>query len=97
MNDSKTAETCDKCGKPFEILIVDFERAMKDDLPILCSDCQTITLNEQMDYPPSVVFKYKVCQAGDTDFDFYGAEGWELVAVDNGTAYFKRGYYQEPP
>jgi len=96
MDDLHTMETCDECKKPFEILIAAFELAMKDDLPILCSDCHGILLDQQMDNPARVVFKYKLSSARHVDFDDLGAEGWELVAVDNGQAYFKKEYFEEP-
>ena len=99
MDDLTTDEICDKCGNPISILISDFEQAVKDNLPILCSDCHEISLNEQMDNPPSVVFKYRIAELGKIqDFDILnkaGAEGWELIAVDNGQAYFKQEYYHE--
>ena len=97
MNDLTTDEVCDKCGKTIEILIADFEAAMKDDLPILCSDCQAEFLNEQaeMEKPPERFFEYKVCPSGDAGLDFLGSEGWELVSVDNGLAYFKKEYFEE--
>ena len=95
MNDLKTAETCDKCGKTIEILIADFEDAMKDDHPILCPDCQA-TLNEQAENDlPYMVFKYKAISIELADFDGLGLEGWALIAVDNGIAYFKREYLRE--
>jgi len=102
MGDLTTSETCDKCGKTIEILIADFEAAMKDDLPILCSDCQAELLNEQAeDDLPDVFFKYKIEElAKIQDFAVLnkaGSEGWELVAVDNGEAYFKKAYHQEAP
>ena len=95
MDDTKTAETCDKCEKPFEILITDFERAMKDELPVLCPDCQDMLLAQQMDNPPGVAFKYEVCGVKGTNFDVLGTEGWELIAVDNGQAFFKKEYFKE--
>lgn len=97
MDDLKTAETCDKCGKPIEILIADFEQAMKDDLPILCPDCNTEALNEQAeaDKSPDVCFKYKVVSTELADFDALGLDGWELVAVSEGMAYFKIAYFRE--
>ena len=96
MGDLTTSETCDKCGKTIEILIADFERAMKDDLPILCPDCQAELLNEQAeDGLPDVFFKYKVVSTVLADFDALGLDGWELIAVSAGTAYFKKAYYQE--
>ena len=51
MDDLTTDEVCDKCGKTIEILIADFEAAMKDDLLILCSDCQALTEEVEDDLP----------------------------------------------
>ena len=58
---------------------------------------------------PDVLFKYKVIPVAyrnkeihETElvfineyFDFLGSEGWELVAVSEGAAYFKIGYFRE--
>ena len=95
MGDLKTAETCDKCGKTIEILIADFERAMKDDLSILCPDCNTEALNEQAEAEklPDVFFTYKVVPTELADFDALGAEGWDLIAVSDGMAYFKQIHF----
>ena len=96
MDNLKTAETCDECGKPIEILIADLERAMKDDLQVLCPRCNTIMLNEQAEAEklPDVCFKYKMISTEDS-FDELGLDGWELVAVSDGQAYFKISYFRE--
>ena len=101
MDDLKTDETCDKCQIPFQILITDFEQAMKDDLPILCPGCNTVALNEQVEAEklPDVCFKYKTVRLGVIQdyavLNKAGSEGWELIAVDKGQAYFKIGYFRE--
>ncbi len=97
MNDLKTDEICDRCKKPFKILIADFEQIMKDGDSILCPDCETKVLDEQAEAEksPKRCFEYKICQRKSTDFDFLGKEGWELIAVDNGMVYFKREFYEE--
>jgi len=94
MDDLKTNEICDKCQEPIKILIADFELAMKDGLPILCSNCKTL-IEEAEDGLPFMVFKYKSVRVDRADFNVLGAEGWELIAVDNGQAYFKKEYFEE--
>lgn len=97
MDDLHTAETCDKCQSRFQILIKDFDLAMKDDLSILCPACNTEALNEQAEAEklPDVFFKYKVVPTELADFDALGLDGWDLIAVSDGMAYFKRGYFRE--
>ena len=97
MDNLTTAETCDNCGKPIEILIADLEQAMKDDLPVLCPDCNTEALNEQAEAErlPNVCFKYKLISIELADFDRLGLDGWELIAVSDGKAYFKIAYFRE--
>ena len=94
MDDLKTAETCDKCQSPFQILITDFEQAMKDGISILCPDCKSLA-EEAEDGLPYIIFKYKAISIELTDFDGLGLEGWDLIAVDNGIAYFKRECLRE--
>jgi len=94
MGDLTTSETCDKCGKTIEILIADFEGAMKDDLPVLCPDCQALT-EEAEDGLSYVIFTYKIVPVGGTDFNILGLEGWDLIAVSDGMAYFKQTHSQE--
>jgi len=97
MEDLETDEHCDKCEEPFKILVKDFEQAMKDGDPILCPDCETKVLDEQAEAekPPKRCFEYETVLREGTDFDYLGHNGWELVAVDNGLAYFKREYLEE--
>lgn len=97
MEETRTDETCDKCKKDIRILISDFEQIMKDGDLILCPDCETTMLDEQAETerPPKRCWQYKVCHSNDMNLDVFGAEGWELVAVDNGQTYFKREYYEE--
>lgn len=97
MNDLETNEICDKCKGPISILIADFERAMKNGDPILCPDCETKPLDEQAEAerPPKRCFEYETVSREGTDFDYLGQNGWDLVAVDDGLAYFKRERFED--
>ena len=97
MNDLKTDEQCDRCKKPFSILIADFEQVMKDGDLILCSDCETKMLDEQAEAekPPKRRFQHKTCPIKEIIVNDLGIDGWQLVDVDNGQAYFKREIYNE--
>lgn len=97
MDESKTDETCDKCKKPISILVTDFERAMKDGDPILCPDCETKFLDEQAKEEKLLkrCFEYKLISIVDAPFESIGLDRWELVAVDNDIAYFKRERFED--
>ena len=97
MSDTKTDEICDKCKEPFKILVTDFVQIMKDGDPILCPDCETKVLDEQAETekPPKRCFEYKVCQVEEILVSDLGIDGWELVSVDNGKAYFKRERFED--
>jgi len=97
MNDLRVDETCDQCEQPINILVSDFEQAMKEGDSILCPDCETKVLDEQAESekPPKRCFEYEIVSVEGTDFDHLGQNMWELVAIDNGLAYFKREYFYE--
>ncbi len=93
----ETDERCDQCKKSFKIPVKDFEQIMKDGAFILCPDCETKIIDEQAEAekPSKRCFEYETVSIKSTDFDYLGRNGWELVAIDNGQAYFKREYYHE--
>lgn len=97
MEQPETDEQCDRCETYFTILIKDFEQIMKDGDPILCSECETKALDEQAEAerPPKRCFEYKICQVEKIVISDLGIDGWELVSVDNGQAYFKKEFYEE--
>ncbi|GAG75998.1 unnamed protein product [marine sediment metagenome] len=97
MDELETDETCDKCKKPISILVTDFEQIMKDGDLILCPDCETKMLDEQIEAerPPKRCFEYKLISIIDAPFESMGLDGWELVSVDNDIAYFKRENYEK--
>ena len=97
MEETRTAEQCDQCKESFEMLVKDLEPLLKDDLPVLCPDCETKIIDEQTEAekPPKRCFEYEVVSRKETDFDYLGQNGWRLVAVDNGLAYFEREIFIE--
>ena len=102
MEDLETDEICDRCKEPFKIAVKDFEQAMKDEEPILCTGCQTKAVDEQIEAekPPKRCFEYmrkpieESPEMGDV-FANLGREGWELIGFNAGQAYFKREYLEE--
>lgn len=96
MDELLTDENCDRCKQPFSILVEDFERAMKDGDSILCPPCEMKALDEQAEAekPPKRCFEYKICPIGGIIINDLGIDGWELVSVDNGQAYFKREKFE---
>ena len=92
-----TDEICDRCGADITVSIEYFQRAMKEGEPILCEECYGILLDEQTEAMPKRCFEYKsiMLPVDDIEFDQHGRDGWELVSVDNGIAYFKREYMKE--
>ncbi len=97
MESLSTLEQCDRCKKPFEILVKDFEQIMKDGDSILCPDCKTKVLDEQAEAekPPKRCFEYKLLSITKAPFEDAGRDGWELVAVDDDLAYFKRERFEK--
>jgi len=95
MDGLTTFEQCDRCKKQICILVDDFQKAMKDGDPVLCSDCYSEFLDEQTETIPKRQFEYKVVTALEAPFHDIGMDGWELVSVDCGFAYFKREKYEE--
>jgi len=85
-------EVCDRCGKSIQVSVRYFEQAMKDGELILCNECLGEYVDEQTEEMPKRCFKYTVGNVTKIDINEYGTEGWELVSVDNGVAYFKREY-----
>jgi len=95
MNEERVDEICDRCKEPINILVSEFERAMKAGEPILCPDCYSEYLDEETEeLPPNRCFEYKIEELGGIQhlavLNKAGSEGWELVSVDDGKAYFKR-------
>ena len=86
-------EICDRCKKPINILVKDFEQAMKNEEPILCPDCYSKFLDEETESLPKRCFEYKIVSTDEAPFCDIGLEGWELVSVYDRAAYFKREYY----
>ena len=97
MSDLTTDEQCDNCKIRINILVSDFEQAMKDGDLILCPDCETKMLDEQAEAekPPKRRFQHKTCRIEELIVNDLGIDGWELISVDNGQAYFKREIYNE--
>ncbi len=93
----ETDERCDQCKESFKIPVKDFEQIMKDGDLILCPDCETKIIDEQAEAekPPKRCFEYETVLIKSTDFDFLGRNGWELVTIDDGNAYFKRERFEE--
>ena len=90
-------EVCDRCKKDITISVKYFEQAMKDGDPLLCQECYGKLLDEQTEVMPKRCFEYMTIHhpVDDSEHNKNGAEGWELVSVDNGMAYFKREYIKE--
>jgi hypothetical protein len=88
-------EVCDRCKTPVTVSVEYFQRTMKDGEPVLCAECLSAWMDEQTQVMPKRCFEYLVQNLEDTLFVGLGAEGWELVSVDNGIAYFKREYMKE--
>ena len=90
-------EVCDRCKTPITVTVKYFEQAMKDGEPLLCSECYGKLLDEQTEAMPRRCFEYKsiMLPVDDIEFDQHGRDGWELVSVENGIAYFKREYIRE--
>jgi len=95
MDDLSTQEVCDKCKEPFEISVEYFEQALKDGEPILCPVCLGKYLDEQVEMIPKRQFEYNIFFLTGGSLDNLGKDGWELVSVDSGIAYFKREYLGE--
>ena len=110
MDDLETDEQCDRCKEAFSILVIDFERAMKDGDPILCPDCETKALDEQAEAekPPKRCFEYiflsiieAPLESPDeqirklTALNELGHEGWEAFAIFKAEVIFKREYYKD--
>lgn len=84
---------CQECGKAFMVSAHTFEEHEEDGSLDYCPEC-TDFLNKEAP-PPKRCWEYRICERESTNFDFLGNEGWELVTVDNGLAYFKREYFRE--
>lgn len=109
MDKEKTNEICDRCKQPISILIVDFERAMKDGDSILCPDCETKTIDEQTEAErPKRCFEYIFLSIIKPPLENpeeqvrklaalneLGHEGWEAFAVIKDEIIFKREYFED--
>ena len=100
MAGDRVDEICDRCKKEISIPVKDFERAMKNEEPVLCPDCYSKYLDEQTEEMPKRCFEYKTISIHERflredGLNKLGPEGWELITVDSGWAYLKRECYKE--
>ena len=89
-----TEEVCDICGVAITISIQEFEATMTAEGQILCDECfrKALDAQEKEDAAnkPKRQFEYWSGIVIHTDFDQVGVEGFELVTIAEGIAYFKK-------
>jgi len=90
-------EMCDRCERPIRIMVSAFEQAMESGSPLLCSECEALLIKaqEKANEPSKKCFEYLINDLDSVSFNEIGAEGWELVSVNNGIVYFKREYLEK--
>jgi len=94
MDDPNVHVTCTGCHGNFEMVASNYERAIEADEELLCPSCMA-QYEDAIDNRARPCFEYY--KHGDCVIDKLnkiGMEGWELVAVSEGVAYFKREVFK---
>ena len=90
MDDIEADIQCENCGKDFKMLANVYEKTVGLEQPVLCGECQ---YQEIVGHGLERYFEY--CDINfEQDFTQLGIEGWELVAIYNSEAYFKRELFK---
>ena len=105
MGDMEVSMECERCHDKLMIDVDFFEQLQESAAPFYCKACLGIIEDEEFesDEPPKRCFEYMVAFLPDLEtdttisdyFKLAGQHGWELITVDNATAYFKKEYLQE--